>query len=87
MPLPRDDSGGNRKYRQVARRFVESEVLAQRQELIERRAESQRLRAALEHIAEAEPQSHDLAGLRSLIDSLRSIAHEALLPVHETASG
>jgi hypothetical protein len=87
MPHRQDDAGANRKYRQVARRFVESEVLALRQELLDRRAESQRLRAALERIETAEPQSHDLAGLSGLIDDFRTIAHQALSCGQEIVGG
>ncbi len=72
------DPSGARKFRQVARKYFESEMVALRREVSDTRSESQRLRRALERIQTAEPTSHDVGGLKDLVGSLQSIAREAL---------
>ena len=83
MKSGQDDPTSTRNFRQVARRYFETEMVTLRQEAAEGRVEVERLRAVLDRIERSEPYSHDAAGLKDLVGSLQSIAREALSHTRE----
>lgn len=67
-----------KSYRQVARRWVASEMIGRRRYMDEGAAAIERLRSALQQVEAAEPATEDAAGLRGMIEDLRRIARDAL---------